>query len=407
GEWHLYFQHNPVSRGAHNMTWGHAVSRDLLHWEQLGNALFPRSMARGWCFSGSAIVDKRNDAGFRSGEEPPILAFFSDTDCGECIAYSNDRGRTFTYYKNNPVVKHNGRDPKIIWYAPGRHWVMAVHDEEDQISGIAFYTSTNLKDWTRQSKLDGYHECAELFELPVDGNKDNTQWVIFGGDAKYATGTFDGKRFTPEHEKKQTLHFGRYYASQTFNNPPDGRRIQVGWAQTCGGRTFSQTFSFPHRLTLRTTADGVRLFAGPVGEIEKLYKKKHSAKSQELTETTPVQLDVSAELLDVRATFEVGNAKTVGLDIGGNRVLYDVIEKQLVSPAVEDSAPMTPVNGKVIIRVLVDRPMLEIIGNDGRVYITTTRPARGDVKKVRAVAAGGQAKLLNLEVNELESIWKK
>lgn len=118
GEWHLYFQHNPVSRGAHNMTWGHAVSKDLIHWEQLASAIFPRAMARGWCFSGSAVIDKANSAGFQTGKEPTLIAVFSDTDCGECLAYSNDRGRTFTYYRDNPVLKHNGRDPKVIRYAP-------------------------------------------------------------------------------------------------------------------------------------------------------------------------------------------------------------------------------------------------------------------------------------------------
>jgi len=417
GQWHLYFQHNPVSRGAHNMTWGHAVSGDLVHWEQQGNAIFPKTMAREWCFSGSAVVDKTNSAGFQTGKEKTLVAVFTDTGCGECLAYSNDRGLTFTYYQNNPVVKHNGRDPKVIWYAPGGHWVMAVHDEEEGVHGIAFYSSTNLKDWRRQSKLPGYHECPELFELPVDGNpstpsslragKDHTRWVVFGGDAKYAIGAFDGKKFTPEHEGKHTLHYGQYYASQTFSNPPDGRRIQVGWAQTCAGRTFSQTFSFPHRLTLRTTKDGVRMFAEPVREIEKLYKKKYTAKSQELTERAPVKLGVSGELFDVRATFDVDDAKTFGLDIGGNRVIYDVGAGKFSGFSMENDVSMTPVNGKISIRVLVDRPMLEIIGNDGRVYITTTRPARGDVNTVKAFADGGKAKLLGLEVNELKSIWKK
>ena len=399
GQWHLYFQHNPVSRGAHNMTWGHTVSGDLVHWEQQGNAIFPKTMAREWCFSGSAVVDKTNSAGFQTGKEKTLVAVFTDTGCGECLAYSNDRGLTFTYYQNNPVVKHNGRDPKVIWYAPGGHWVMAVHDEEEGVHGIAFYSSTNLKDWERQSKLPGYHECPELFELPINGNKVNTRWIVFGADAKYAIGAFDGKKFTPEHEGKHTLHYGQYYASQTFSNPPDGRRIQVGWAQTCAGRTFSQTFSFPHRLTLRTTDDGIRMFAEPVREIEQIHKKTHTARRKELCDGKPVRLDVSGDIFDITATFRVGDAKVLGLDIGGNRIEYHVEDGRL------QDAPLKPVGGKVTIRVLVDRPMLEIIGNNGRVYITRGREKKGKVKTVEAFAVGGTADLAGIEINELESIW--
>jgi len=243
GEWHVYFQHNPVGWKWGNMTWGHAVSTDLIHWEQLPNALFPGTMAKGACFSGSAAMDPNNTSGFQTGKEKVLVAALTDTGAGEAIAYSNDRGRTFTWYDKNPVVKHDGRDPKIIWYEPGRHWVMAVFDQsKEHGQGIAFYTSTDLKNWTEQSHLTGYFECPEIFELPVDpsasddsagtsGDKNNTRWVIFAADAQYAIGKFDGKAFTPEHEGKHRVHYGSYYASQTFSDPPDGRRIQIGWAK--------------------------------------------------------------------------------------------------------------------------------------------------------------------------------
>jgi len=403
GEWHLFFQHNPVGWKWGNMTWGHAVSKDLVHWEQLPDALFPFTMARGACFSGSAAVDENNTAGFQTGKEKVIVAALTDTGAGESIAYSNDRGRTFTWYEKNPVVKHSGRDPKIIWYAPGKHWVMAVFDQSREHGrNIAFYTSKDLKNWQVQSHLPGYFECPEIFELPVDGDKANTRWVVYAADAQYALGKFDGKTFTPEHKGKYRVHYGAYYASQTFSNPPDGRRIQIGWAQIeMPGMPFNQTFTFPVRLTLRTTPEGIRMFARPIKEIEILHKKKHTVAGVDLAPGSPKAVKVAGELFDIRAEFALGHARSVGLDIGGNRVVYDAVAGQL------NGAPMQPVDGKVSMQVIVDRPMIEVCGNDGAVYITSGRPKRGGVATITAFADGGKARLVRLEAYELQSIWKK
>jgi len=402
GEWHVYFQHNPVGWNWGNMTWGHAVSTDLIHWTQLPNALFPSTMAKGACFSGSAAVDVENTAGWQTGKEKAIVAALTDTGAGESIAYSNDRGRTFTWYEKNPVVKHGGRDPKIIWYAPGKHWVMAVFDEsKENGANVAFYTSKDLKEWEVQSHLKGYFECPEIFELPVDGDENNTRWVVFAADARYAIGKFDGKIFTPAHEGKHRVHYGSYYASQTFSNPPDGRRIQIGWAQLAmPGMPFNQAFTFPHRLTLRTTPDGIRMFAEPIKEIAKLRKTTHTVGSADLAPDAPKTVATSGELFEIRAEFAVGQAKAVGLDIGGNRVTFDVASSKL------NGADMKPVAGKVTMQVIVDRPMIEICGNDGAVYITSGRGKRGDVSAIKAFGEGGSAKLLDLKVHELNSIWR-
>ena len=239
GEWHLFFQYCPVALYHADKHWGHAVSRDLIHWEELPIALYPFTQARGHCFSGSSVVDHHNTAGFQAGDKPPIIALFSDfgRGVGEALAYSNDRGRTFTYYDGNPVLKHPGNDPKVIWYTYGKndqplnaeaqklggHWVMAVYDHTREFdNNIAFYASTDLKKWTEQSHLPGYAECPEILELSVDGDKQNTRWVTFAADAQYAVGRFDGRTFTPEHEGKHRVHYGEYFASQTFNDAPDG-----------------------------------------------------------------------------------------------------------------------------------------------------------------------------------------
>ncbi len=413
GEWHLFFQHNPVGWPWGNMTWGHAISTDLVHWEQQPNKLFPKTMAVGDCFSGGGTVDKLNTAGFKTGDNDVMVVFLTDTGAGEAMAYSNDRGRSFTWYEGNPVVKHTGRDPKVIWYAYtngeqpldaragqlGGHWVMAVYDEKDG-QNIAFYSSTDMKNWTLQSHLYGYYECPEFFKLPIDGDSNHSRWVVMAADAKYAIGAFDGKVFTPEHAGKHQVHYGAYYASQTFDSAPNGRRIQIGWVRVdMHGMPFNQTFSFPHELTLRTTEDGVRLFAEPVHEIEKIHVGTHSVQNRTLADGQPVSVATTDQLFDIRATFEIGSAAQVGLQIGGERVVFDAKANKL------NEASLKPVDGRVTVQVLVDRPMMEIVGNQGRVFITKSRQP-GDISSIEAFASGGQATLVSLDIHDLKSIWR-
>lgn len=412
GKWHLFFQHNPVALPWGNMTWGHATSKDLLHWEQQSNKLFPKTMAKGDCFSGSATVDKKNTSGWGKNA---LVAFFTDTGCGEAVAYSTDGGDTFTYYEKNPIVKHKGRDPKVIWYeydkddTPlsdtakklGGHWVMVVYDEKPGIGkNAAFYTSTDMKEWTEQSHTPSYFECTELFELPVDGNKKNTRWVIFAADARYAIGAFDGRTFTPEHEGKHQVHWGSYYASQTFSNSPDGRRIQIGWAKIGAPGPYNQHFSFPHRLTLRTTEDGIRMFAKPIKDIEKLHAKSTEADERGLEAGKPVWLSVGSDLLDVRLTVEVGGAREIILEIPKRMVKYEVEQGKL------NGVPLKPVDGKISMQVLADRSITEIVGNDGRIYITCAGHPKQEVEKISVVANGGNAKLISFEAHEVKSIWQ-
>ena len=400
GEWHLYFQHNPYGWKWGNMHWGHATSTDLVHWKQLPIAIYNKQHGD-WAFSGSAVVDENNTAGWQTGNEKVIVASWTSTGRGECVAYSNDRGRTFTEYEGNPVVQHAGRAPKIIWYQPDKHWVMAVYDESEESGrSIAFYTSGDMKNWEFQSKLEGYYECPEIFELPVDGDSNNTRWVLFAADARYAIGQFDGKVFSPEHDEKYQVHYGKYYASQIFNNSPDGRKIQIGWAQIeMPNMPFNQTFSFPHSLTLRTTDIGIRMFAEPVKEIEILHRKQHISKDVCLVENQPVNLNVSGELFDIRAKFQINDAKIIGLDVGGEKITYDTKENQL------NGIEMTPINGEISIQILVDRPMLEIVGNNGRIFLTNPRQQHGEVSLISAFVKEGQARLVSLEANELRSIW--
>ena len=415
GEYHLFWQCNPVGTQWGNMYWGHSSSPDMIHWTEHRRALRPfggtytpnrhPSLAVKNCFSGSANVDVNNTGGWQTGKEKVMVAVFTDTGCGEALAYSNDRGMNWTYYDKNPVIKHNGRDPKLVWYEPGQHWVIAVFDQDPdrKIGGnIAFYSSKNLKDWTLTSKLPGYFECPEIFELPVDGDKKNTRWVVFAANAKYAVGNFDGETFTPEHEDKHTLHYGNFYASQCFSRPPDGRVVQIGWAKIgMGDMPFNQAFTVPINLTLKKTGQGIRMFANPIKELDTLHDgKPQMLAGKTVTAEAPVTLDVDGQLVDILMTLKKGDAKKVSLTFGRNTVTYDFSTEML------DKMPVSLIDGVLKLRVLVDRPMFEVVVNDGQSYLTAPRqPA--PLGTISVEAEGGSATVESLEVYRMKSIWKK
>ena len=414
GQYHFFWQSNPAGAPWANMYWGHATSPDMVHWTEQTHALRPfgdkvanrhPSMADGSCFSGSGNVDTYNTAGWQKGNEKTLVLVFTDTGCGESLAYSNDRGKSWTYYEGNPVIKHSGRDPKLIWYAPGKHWVIALFDERAPYGqNISIYTSKDLKQWEYASSITGFFECAEIFELPVDNNPSNKKWVIFAADAQYAIGNFDGRKFTPEHQGKYQVHWGPYYASQCFSNPPDGRVVQIGWARIdMPGMPFNQTFSGPTNLTLRTTDDGIRMFATPVKELEQLRKPNPKAVSnKELEPATPaVEFEVADQLYDIVATVRKGTASQAVLRFGENTVTYDFGSQKL------DKMPLKMKDGKVTFRVLVDRPMFEAVGGGGACFKTGVRRDMGKpLGKISLTAQGGALTVESLEIHEMSSAWK-
>jgi fructan beta-fructosidase len=415
GQYHFFWQSNPAGRGWANMYWGHATSPDMVHWTEQDRALrcfggnvenrHP-AMAVASCFSGSGNVDLGNTAGWQKGDAKTIVLAFTDTGCGEALAYSTDRGKTWQYYKGNPVIKHRGRDPKLMWYAPGKHWVIAVYDEaKEHGRNIAIYTSKNLKEWTRESNIPGYFECAEILELPVDGDAAKKKWVIYAADAKYAIGQFDGKKFTPEHEGKHQVHWGPYYASQCFSNPPDGRVVQIGWARiNMPDIPFNQTFSVPTNLTLRTTPEGIRMFATPIKELEQLRKPDpQTAENKELTAEAPtVKFDVKDQLFDIVVTVKQGAASKAVLTFGGNQVTYDFAAQKL------DEIPLKLKDGKATFRVLVDRPMYEVVGGEGACFKTAARKDQGKpLGTITLTAEGGSLTVESLKAYEMNSAWKK
>lgn len=403
GEYHLFYQHNPYGWPWGNMHWGHAVSKDLVHWTEVPIALYPRRFGD-WCFSGSAVVDANNTSGLKKGSEDLLVAAYTSTGRGECIVYSNDRGRTWTEIPENPVLKHAGRDPRLLWHAPSKRWVMAVYDETGGKRSIAFHTSPDLRKWTYQSRIADFFECPDLIELPIEGKAGATKWVLYAADGKYLLGRFDGARFTPESER-QTLWHGNFYAAQTWSDAPGGRRIQIGWAQGIDfpGMPFNQQMTVPCQLTLRPTTEGVRLYAEPIKELAQLRGKAWQWSDRALASNEVFSTGTDAELFDVHADFEVGAAAAVGLLVRGIEIVHDA-KKQTLHCAGR-TVPLRAENGRVRLRVLLDRRSVEVFGNGGRVALSVgVRPAAAR-RSVEAFARGGAARLRALDVAALRSAW--
>lgn len=414
GEYHLFYQHNPYGWDDGIKTWGHAISKDLVHWEELSAALHPDKLGAMW--SGSGVVDWKNTTGFQTGDKPPLITIY--TNAGDesersrgkpftqSIAYSNDMGRTFTKYEGNPVQGHlnsGNRDPKVIWWEKTNEWVIVLYLKNGR---MAFFRSPDLKRWELKSILQSFHECPELFQLPIDGDENNKKWVLYGGLGDYSIGDFDGGKFTPEGEVIRYSYGDAFYASQTFSDIPkeDGRRIQVGWARIATpGMPFNQMMNFPVSLTLRTTKEGVRMFANPVREIEKLYKTKHSFNNIELVPGKNPISKINGDLFDITAEFAIGDAEQIGFKIRGIPVVYNVMKK--IISVKNKIVPCNPKDGKIKLRLLVDRTSIEIFINDGEYYMPMGSIPDDDNMSLKVFVEGGKAKIIKLDVNELNSAW--
>lgn len=406
GEYHLFYQHNPYGWGWGNMHWGHATSPDLVHWTEQPIAIYPRAFDD-WVFSGSAVEDTNNTGGFQTGERPALVAAFTSTGRGECIVYSNDRGRTWTEIDENPVVKHQGRDPRLLWHEPTQKWVMAVYGEDEDERRIDFYNSPDLRTWTFASRIDGFFECPDIFELPIDDDPNKTLWVLYAADAKYMLGAFDGETFHPESgPEKLTLWHGAFYAPQTFSNEPKGRRIQIGWGRGVEfpGSSFNQQMVLPVELTLRTTPDGPRLFANPVPELQSLRLEKHDFAGETLKPGSNPLSDLSGKLFEIEAAIKPGDAEAVEFDLRGVSVVYDVREQELSCKDVKISLPLE--DDELRLRLFLDEGSIEIFAGDGRAAASIASIPDEDNRAIGAAARGGEATARVLAVYPLRSIWR-
>lgn len=426
GEYHMYYQHNPVATVWGNMTWGHAVSRDLVHWKEQPKVLFPNS--DGACFSGAAFIDRKNQLGRKSGDEDVLVMFYLRTEIDLCFAYSNDRGRTMTDYENNPVLSHEGAridTPRPFRYEPTKRWIAPTYDfftneEGEQRRCVGLYSSENLTDWSFESRVeqDGWGDelcgCVDLFQLPVDGHPDDKKWVMIFVDGSYIVGAFDGHTFStlagkPAETADRNTSLvipGNYYATQTWQNMPDDRRVQIAWMRSDGfpGMPFSQQMSVPSELTLHSADDGPSLRMNPVPELEVLRTKTHEWKDVVLRAGQNPLSGLKGDLFDLEVEFEpVDHSETV-FDIRGFEVSYDSKSQTLCSCG--QSTTLKPIDGMLCLRILADRTSIEVYGNDGRVYLPTVVFPEGSNLSLNASCRRGEVKVNHLRVHEIKSSWE-
>ena len=405
GRYHLFYQHNPYERDWGNMHWGHAVSTDLLHWQELPLALHPDHL--GTMFSGTAIFDYANTAGLK---RPALVAFYTADGQWEtqCMAYSYDEGLTFSKYEGNPVVdshkrwqSHDTRDPKVFRYGGDKgHWVMVVNER----NGNTIYNSTDLKHWTPMSHIEGFWECPELFELPVIGEGQETHWVMWGASGTYQIGQFDGMTFTPETPKLCNLG-GSAYAAQTFANMPsaDGRVIKMAWGRiTFDQMPFNGCMLLPQEQTLRRTSQGLRLYSYPVREVESLFAPSLEADNLSADEANRLlQLYHDDDVLHMKVTLHLTYATDAGISYRGQRLLsYDLNGNRLNGEfyATDAHEPLD-----ITADIYVDRSVVEVYIDEGAFSCSMKRDGHGDQGYE---IWGNQVQVKHLEIRKMASIMR-
>jgi sucrose-6-phosphate hydrolase SacC (GH32 family) len=449
GEYHLFFQYNPFGDQWGHMSWGHAVSPDLVHWKELAVALPEENGVM--IFTGSVVIDRANTSGFCTNGKPCMIAVYTGHTPKTAampalqtqnIAFSNDRGRTWTKYAKNPVLNLNlsdFRDPGVFWSDQSRRWIMAVSLPNDH--KVAFYGSPDLKRWERLSEFGpagataGQWECPDLFELPVDGNATKTRWVLKvglnpgslqgGSGEQYFVGSFDGTRFTNDNPPAITLwsDYGKdCYCALTFHNIPASHPgMMLGWMSNWqyAGRVPTHPWrgqmTIPREIALRTFPEGIRLVQKPTAQLASL-REKHSS-------TSGPELPISSGSLVATASMKLQGATRAGWKLfskDGSFVAigYDSARKEVYVDRTHSgdgsfskdfpartAAPLAAPGDTLSFDILVDRNSMEVFAAGGRLAITNLLFAPDATRLVFFSEGGSPAKSLGAESWSIRSIW--
>lgn len=448
GEYHLFFQHNPNGSIWGPMHWGHAVSKDLIKWEELDIALYPDE--HGTIFSGSAVVDWNNTSGFFPNE-PGLVAIFTHhledeinnkTIQSQSLAYSYDQGRTWIKYDGNPVLTHQTkvdfRDPKVFWYEENRKWVMVLATGQT----ISIYSSPNLIDWKFESEFgegigshDGVWECPDLFKLTVE-NSSNKKWVLIvsigdnpqfesGSRTQYFVGTFDGNQFVAEHNDLKWLDYGKdNYAGVSFSDIPkeDGRRIYLGWMSnwryanqvpTDGWRS---QMTLPRELMLRDVSGNLEIVQSVVKEVNQYFISKFEIMNNTISSEDIKTYEVVADFVEIDLTFENIDALQYGLTIQHTKTQYTTI---LINTKENDLTLERKYSGEVgfsdnfsipqvikikgteriQLRMIIDSSSIELFINEGEQALTSLVYPDKTCERLSLFASKGDVKLVQGKIS--------
>jgi len=461
GEYHLFYQYYPDSNVWGPMHWGHAVSTDMLNWKHLPVALLPDSL--GYIFSGSAVFDARNTSGLGSLENPPLVAIFtyhdpitekngSHTYQNQGIAFSTDRGRNWTKFIGNPVLKNPGindfRDPKVFWHEESGKWILilAVHDR------IHLYSSPNLLDWTFQSEFGqglgahgGVWECPDLFSIKVKETNE-MKWVMLvsinpggpnGGSAtQYFAGDFDGKNFMTENKDIRWVDWGRdNYAGVTWSNIPetDGRRLFLGWmsnwqyATVVPTQVWRSAMTIPRELNLELKDAGYLLVSKPIIELKQLRSEKTLVYEELLVSKSVRDIPVdSINLSQCELIFDFeqfsNSVDSIGIVLensANERVIlgYSRIREQLFIDRTQagisgfsDEFPgisKAPYKAgkQVQFHVYLDASSVELFVDHGNRVLTNLVFPTSGYTKLKPFSSGGDVIISKAEFHNLNRIW--
>ena len=411
GEYHLFYQHNPFSDVWGHMSWGHAVSQDLIRWEHLPVALHEEDGMM--IFSGSSVVDWHNTSGFGKNNHPPLIAIYtghSETEQNQNLAYSMDSGRTWIKYEGNPILSigaRDFRDPKVFWHEPTQKWIMvtALSDQHK----VRFDSSPDLTHWTHLSDfgaagaLDGMWECPDLFSLPVENDSENIKWVLKvdalkGTGAQYFIGDFDGTRFINdalEHQILRVDYGNDFYAAQSWSDAPGGRRIWIAWmnnwhyANLIPTSPWRGVFSIPRELHLKEYPEGLNLIQEPIKELQELRQALFHATHTDIDKVnarlTELRMGIAAE---IEVEITPGTAGEFGIKIctsdveesiiGYNTQAQEIFLDRRHSGDTTFSekfdgihrAPLVLEQGKINLHIFVDACSVEVFANHGQVVIS-------------------------------------
>lgn len=460
GEYHLFFQHNPFGDKWGHMSWGHAVSRDLVDWDELPVALPEADGVM--IFSGSAVVDWRNTSGFGKEGQPPLVAIYTghrpaDGRQAQCIASSTDRGRTWTRFWGNPVLdlaSNNFRDPKVFWHEPTQKWIMVVSKAEER--RIQFYSSGDLKQWTRLSEFgpagatNGVWECPDLFPLRVEGHPQRSAWVLVvnigsgspagGSGTQYFVGQFDGQHFRTEGplvgpDGALWADYGRdCYAAVSWSDIPkaDARRIWLGWmsnwdyAQDVPTAPWRNAMTIPRELSLRETAEGLRLVQKPVHELERLRGHRRIFRGGTIEQANEWirKAGISGDSLEINLELEPARTgqcgarvlkgaeeeTIIGFDEVSRRAFVDRSHSGNCSfhqafPGIHHSRVSTH-EGRLQLHLFIDACSIECFVNEGEVVFTDlVFPGRAS-RQLDLFARASEPMVRSLEVWTLKSAFK-
>jgi fructan beta-fructosidase len=452
GIYNLFFQYDKIGvKGKH--AWGHAISEDLVHWKQLDNAITEHNGVIP--ASGSAVVDWQNTSGLGSSLNPALIAFYAGVKnniINQYMVFSTDSGRSWRFYMNNPVVKnqYNLRDPKVFCYNPTKKWIMLISGAHR----VVFYQSKNLREWKQVSEFGaanvggGGWECPDLFPLPVDGNPQNTKWVLdinltnsngVPGDSglQYFVGRFDGQKFSEEDSVNRHLHwvdYGRdFYAAQSFSDVPksDGRRIWLGWmsswiyASELPTTPWKGVQSIPRVLSLRTYPDGIRLIQKPISELKTLREKLFRFRNIKLDNQKNLfeRDSLNGNALEIEANIQYGSLSRFGVNVreGKNQktvIEYDAAKGLLFIDRSKSGntkfskyftpiqkAPLISVNQTLKLHIFVDLSSVEVFADDGEIVMTDLIFPSISSSGLSFFVEKDKIAIRDLKVWKLKSIW--